>query len=359
MTTIVAMIQEKTSNMTIIYELLRENGLMAGKETDLNVSTLTGDGSSRKFWRIKQDDKPICLAVAPPIRDSVNLAEARSARSIGLHLLQQGVRVPEQYGWNDEFGILLFEDLGDTRLHEYVLEQRQSADSVSAIRSYYEKVVGTLATMQIKAAKDFKRDWCWDTPVYDKQTMLERESGYFLKAFWQDFLGKSTPLGLQEEFNELAERASEIPAHYFLHRDFQSRNIMICNGEPCVIDFQGGRLGPLGYDLASLLVDPYVALSGALQEELLSDYMDCLEELISIDREKFTREYSLLALQRNLQIVGAFAFLYKKRKKVFFKQFLCPAVASLNTLLQHDCFDWMAVTRQTMTVAGSVLKKGK
>ena len=114
--------------------------------------------------------------------------------------------------------------------------------------------------MQVRGAVSFDPKWCWDTPQYDRMLMLERESGYFLQAFWQDLLGMEEPPGLQEEFFELADRAARIPAGYFLHRDFQSRNIMIHGGEACIIDFQGGRLGPLAYDLASLLIDPYVAL---------------------------------------------------------------------------------------------------
>jgi aminoglycoside/choline kinase family phosphotransferase len=251
----------------------------------------------------------------------------------------------------------LFEDLGDKKLHEYVLEHQGSDDCLDTIRPYYLQVVKGLATMQVKGVKDFDNKWCWDTPLYDIRTMLERESGYFLRAFWQDYLGEKEPSGLQEEFESLARQTALISNNYFLHRDFQSRNIMLHNDQPCFIDFQGGRLGPLGYDLASLLIDPYVALPSDFQEELVEKYLDQLEILIPVDRMRFVEEYLLLALQRNLQIIGAFAFLTRQRKKQFFEQYLQPALISLNTLLECELFSDMIVLRETGAVAEKLLAK--
>ncbi|MEN8199616.1 MAG: phosphotransferase, partial [Thermodesulfobacteriota bacterium] len=256
----------------------------------------------------------------------------------------QGVPVPGQYGWNEESGVLLFEDLGDCKLHDYVLKQ---AGGTTGVRTLYDLVVDELATMQVRAAEGFDPTWCWDTHRYDRKLMLERESGYFLRAFWQGLLGREEVPGLQEEFDLLADQAARIPCEYFLHRDFQSRNIMLHGGKPRFIDFQGGRLGPLGYDLASLLIDPYVTLAEELQEELLEHYLDKLESLIAVDRGSFREGYLLLALQRNLQIAGAFAFLSQQRGKVFFRQFLKPALVSLNRILADDGMLDLDVLRKT------------
>ena len=343
--------ENETRNLTVIDGLLREVGLIGAREHDFHITTLAGDGSSRKFWRIGHADKSLCLAVAPPSADTKDLAEAGSARFIGLHLLKQGVRVPAQYGWDEETGILLFEDLGDCKLHDFVLEKQRAEDFLPRISKLYKQVVRGLVQMQVRGAENFDSAWCWDTPCYDKRLMLERESDYFLRAFWQDWLGREKPSGLQEEFVYLTDQAALIPSDFFLHRDFQSRNIMLYRGEPCFIDFQGGRLGPLGYDLASLLIDPYVALPDDFQVELLEMYLDELEKITPVDRRKFINEYLLLALQRNLQIVGAFAFLSKQRKKDFFSQFLKPALVSLNKLLDCEIFSDMPVLRKTASSA--------
>jgi hypothetical protein len=188
--------------------------------------------------------------------------------------------------------------------------------------------------MQVQASKDFDPSWCWDTPRYDRALMLERESGYFLQALCQDFLElEIDQKKINKDFQTLADQASQAGTTFFLHRDFQSRNIMIQKGLVYFIDYQAGRQGPLAYDLASLLIDPYAGLPARFQDELVEQYLDTLTSLVPYDRAQFRLEYLLLALQRNLQILGAFAFLSKKRNKPFFRQYLSPALKSLHDLL--------------------------
>ncbi|KPJ98221.1 MAG: hypothetical protein AMJ60_09055, partial [Desulfobacterales bacterium SG8_35] len=179
----------------------------------------------------------------------------------------------------------------------------------------------------------FDRKWSWDSQRYDKKLMLEKESGYFMQAFCQDMLGmKNFSAELIDEFKKLAAHAARQPAVYFLHRDFQSRNLMVRNGEIRVIDFQGGRLGPLGYDLASLLIDPYAKIPDEIQQELQDHYVEHLCTY-GLDDLFFLKGYKSLALQRNLQILGAFAFLSGQKQKNFFQQFILPATLSLQHLL--------------------------
>ena len=183
--------------------------------------------------------------------------------------------------------------------------------------------------MQISGSVHFDRNWCWQSQRYDKNLMLEKESGYFLQTFCGDYLGlQDFPPTLTDEFEQLAGRASSQPAVYFLHRDFQSRNLMLCKGQIRVIDFQGGRLGPLGYDLASLLIDPYAAIPPEVQQELLEHYLEHLCQY-GLDDLAFLRGFPSLVLQRDLQILGAFAFLSQQRQKAFFQQFILPAAISL------------------------------
>ncbi len=338
--------ENETKNLSVICALLEKAGLSTAGKSDLHIETMAGDGSSRKFWRISDGEQKLCLAVAPPNLDKQNMAEARAARAIGMHLFGKKIPVPEQYGWDEESGILLFEDFGDCKLQDFVLQKRGEDTGDAAILDQYKQVLVALVKMQLAGAESFDPEWCWDTAQYDRELMLERESGYFLRAFWQGLLGKEEPEGLQEEFEQLAHQAALIPASYFLHRDFQSRNIMIHNEKAGFIDFQGGRMGPLGYDLASLLNDPYVFLSADLQEELLEFYMDTVFLSVDGSRERFAQEYSLLALHRNLQIVGAFAFLSEQRGKVFFRQFLQPALTSLQGIIEKPQFAEYTVLRK-------------
>ena len=143
------------------------------------------------------------------------------------------------------------------------------------------------------------------------------------------------PVEVGAEFVQLADLAASLSTDYFLHRDFQSRNLMIKDNRLRVLDFQGGRRGPLGYDLASLLIDPYVSLSDRIISKLISRYQEVAADLTGMDMAGFPEGYYWLSLQRNLQILGAFAFLYREKGKVFFRDYLKPATASLIKILDE------------------------
>ncbi len=297
----------------------------------VQVESLTPDGSLRRFFRMIRSDGSRVIGIAPPVGDSSGLREASSAWQIGRHLFARGIAVPELYGFDNQNGLLLCEDLGDVRLHELVLEYGTSSEQVVDL---YRRSVVWLARMQVRGRENFDCSWCWDTERYDREVMLKRESGYFLQALCRDMLNLVVEeQALQEEFIGLADRAEQADASFFMHRDFQSRNIMVHQERVRFIDFQGGRLGPAPYDLASLLIDPYAALPIQLQDELLNLYLDEFTTLTSYDQQRFKDEYLVLALQRNLQILGAFAFLSKQRTRPFFYQFIKPSLRSLQTLL--------------------------
>jgi len=288
---------------------------------------MAGDGSDRQFYRFAAGELAL-LAVLPSASQPQGMAEARAANAMGRHFFAHGAAVPRIYGFAEECGLILFEDLGDTKLHDLVLQQGAAASEVDAC---YRQALSALAHLQTETREGFQPDWCWDTPRYDRALMLARESAYFQKAMCEDFLGMTDlPQGLGQEFVFLAERAMQEPADFILHRDFQSRNLMLCEGKIRIIDFQGARLGPLGYDPASLLIDPYAGLSLDRQQALLGWYLDALAAHIPLDRGRFIEGYYYMALQRNLQILGAFAFLSKNRGKQFFRQFITPAAATLH-----------------------------
>jgi hypothetical protein len=327
-----------------VRELLVAKGMLTKSEAETFVTSercrkIDSDGSTRRFWRVSKNESPLCLIAAPAGRGEAELAESRSAWKIGNHLRKNGVPVPELFGWDSTTGVLLFEDLGDIRLYDIVAKntslQAQPHESVIA---YYQTTLEQLAAMQCRGVEEFDESWCWDSGRYDNQLMIEKESGYFLRAFWQGLLGHQVAEGVLEELREIARLAAEAPADFFLHRDFQSRNIMIHEGAVRFIDFQGGRLGPLGYDLASLLIDPYTRLPFWLQEKMIAMYLQAIGSYVDIDEAEFKRQFMLLAFQRNMQIVGAFSFLYKVRQKLFFLDFIQPSLVSLSNRLEEPLF---------------------
>ena len=293
----------------------------------VSVEQLTPDGSQRKFCRLVHEDGSARVAIAPPENDAVALKEAAAGWTIGRHLLSCGVPVSALFAYDETSGVLVCEDLGNVRLHDVLMSSDSPPDYVETL---YTQTVVQLARMQVRACAQFNTSWCWDTAVYDRHIMLERESGYFLRALCHDLLGLQVDLqAVRQEFERLADWASQADIGFFLHRDFQSRNIMVLEGKVRFIDYQAGRLGPLGYDLSSLLIDPYATLPQEMQKRLVERYLDELTALVPYDREQFKNEYLALSLQRNLQILGAFAYLSHRRRKLFFGQYIKPALENL------------------------------
>ncbi|MGB3210129.1 MAG: phosphotransferase [Desulforhopalus sp.] len=338
---------DEISDIDILHrakDLLVENGMLAKAEAERFVtgdrcSKIDSDGSTRRFWRLNKDGAHFCLIAAPARTSDKELEESRSAWKIGNHLYKKGVPVPELYGWDRSSGILLFEDLGDTRLHDLVVRDRYfQTRPQNSLVAHYRSALDYLAAMQCRGIDNFDKEWCWDTARYDSQLMIERESDYFLRAFWQGILGYTVEQGVYKELHEIASIASQAPAEYFLHRDFQSRNIMIKNGVVRFIDFQGGRIGPLGYDLASLLIDPYCSLPQWFQDDLVVYYLHSVSCYVAVEETEFKKQFMLLAFQRNMQIIGAFSFLYKVRKKAFFIDFIKPSLVLLKNRLNDPQF---------------------
>lgn len=313
----------------------------------LRFEKLAGDGSTRQFFRLFSSTGETIILVIPAEASAKELAESRSAWFIGSHLLRCGAPLPDLYGWDEQTGLLLFEDLGDCRLQDL-------ADS-SEGKTLYLQVVQKLARMNCLGGDSFQDSWCWDTPCYNKSLMLEREAGYFLRAFWQGKLGLEIPVGIEAELDDLTSTIASASTEFFLHRDFQSRNIMVHQGIPRFIDFQGGRKGPLGYDLASLLHDPYVGLSESLRRELETRYVAEIQRYIDISADDFLRQYRLLACMRTMQIIGAFSWLSSVQQKKFFAQFIIPAVHSLDKQLKEEAFSSYTVLRKTVEKATILL----
>jgi aminoglycoside/choline kinase family phosphotransferase len=303
----------------------------AGMPPSVQPERLRGDGSDRGFLRISGAGRSL-IAILPSPTMARALAEARAVWEIGRHLARHTVPVPEFHGFDPATGIILCEDLGDHQFQGLVTGGIPAGE----VTRLYRQALEVLLHMQLSGRLGFEPQWCWDTPVYDRELMLTRESGYFREACCRDYLGMAdlSP-GLADDFQRLAEFAAREPSGFFLHRDFQSRNLIAKEGRLRVLDFQGGRLGPLAYDLASLLNDPYVDLPVAIREELFGYYLQLLREQAPESAAGFAEGYLWLALQRNLQILGAFAFLSKAKGKSFFQTYLLPAAVNLNRLLRE------------------------
>ena len=289
---------------------------------------LYGDGSERVFHRVSHG-KGSLVVVWSPLKDQRFPNENDSYVYMGQHLLNKGIPVPEIYGYSRPEGLTLLEDLGSVHLQQAV---RSADENVTAL---YHQAIELLFRMQMHATEDLDTRNCFDTPFYDPPFILKRELQYFQWSFLEGALQLELDQAyLKSDFSLLATRAGQIGDQvFFVHRDFQSRNLIVKGNLLYLIDFQGARLGPPQYDLASLLLDPYVQLPDSMQAELLRIHGKKLSELTGISVEDFLCGFFHVALCRNLQVLAAFSFLSKRKKRSHFAQYIMPAWRSLRRLL--------------------------
>jgi aminoglycoside/choline kinase family phosphotransferase len=261
------------------------------------------------------------------LQDRTATTEAEAFVAIGNHLKGCGVPVPEIYQAEPFSGLVFMEDLGDTHLQSVV---RQCHD-LNEVDAWYRQVIDILIAMWSRARENFDSAWTWQTARYDKKLIIEQECHYFVEAFLKDYLGLKVDVhALETDFSKLADRTEQYACEGFMHRDLQSRNIMVKQGRLYLIDFQGGRIGPLQYDLASLLIDPYVDLPSDLQDDLQRYCCEQAFKKTAIDPGPFNDGYACCRLTRNLQMLGAFGFLSNRKQKTYFAQYIPVAVRTLN-----------------------------
>jgi len=291
----------------------------------VDYAPLPGDGSDRKWYRVSAGARKLILA-DHGIRKQEAPSEVDAFVAIGRHLLNRGIPVPEIFLSDTFSGLVFLEDLGDDSLQKVVrgLEDR---DAVSAC---YRAVIDILVKVSVAGAVGFDPGWTYQTPEYDRALILEKECRYFVDAFLNGYLKRRVLFAaVEEEFSILADNALRYAAIGLMHRDLQSRNIMVKNGRCYLIDFQGGRIGPIQYDLASLLIDPYVELPPEMQAGLLSYCFANYAKHSDISRDAFEKGYRYCALTRNLQMLGAFGCLSRQKGKTYFEKYIPPAIKTL------------------------------
>jgi NDP-sugar pyrophosphorylase family protein/thiamine kinase-like enzyme len=297
---------------------------------DIQVDRLAGDGSDRRWHRANYNGRSYIISdhgICMP--ETIERLQLNAFVHIGNHLFSKGINVPKILNQDALSGMVILQDLGDIHLETLIKEKNNNAFTLKL----YKQVIDGLIDFSIKGLQGFKTQWTCQTKTYSKELILEKECRYFWEAFIKGY--KKKDLDFQDfliEFNHIADHALEHGLTGLMHRDFQSRNIMIHKDRPFFIDFQSARLGPLQYDLASLLIDPYVHLSEQIKKDLVQ-YTTTKLELNSNQTQDFFECYHYCCLTRNLQILGAFSFLSLTKKKQRFEHYIPGAVNSLKTII--------------------------
>ena len=264
-------------------------------------------GSGRAIVRLSagQDSAigPVsAIGIVYPVREE-NVAFLEFSR----HFRRHGLPVPEIYAEDLAAGAYIEEDLGDVTLFDF-LSTHRSGDTIApeAVEAY-RKVVTILPRFQVEAARDLNYKVCYPRASFDRQSInwdLNYFKYYFLRLAGIPFNEQA----LEDDFGRLTRFLLTARRDFFLYRDFQSRNIMLRDGDPYFLDYQGGRKGALQYDIASLLYDGKADLPPALRQELLDRYLEALGTHLPITPEAFMEHYYAYVYVRILQALGAYGF---------------------------------------------------
>ncbi len=314
-----------------IITLTREK-LPSLAESLLEVFPLPGGGSDRRYYRIRHGSGSIIFSEYNKDRHENNLFAQQSD-----FLARHQVPVPHIIARDLDKGRLWLEDLGDTDLWSY-----RKDDWHGVSRPLYETTIGEVSRIHRLLEDELK-----DPPVMDlpfDADLYRWEQLYFLEYFAKQFssAGESEILRVRDsqELKNLREGLAALP-RCLIHRDFQSQNVMIREGRPVFIDYQGLRFGRAEYDLASLIFDPYVLLSLEQCEDLIE-----FAEARSSNPD-FRDVLMRCAAQRLMQALGAYGYLGIVKQKTSFLTHIQPAIANLYEV---------AVRRQTLPIIAPLLK---
>jgi aminoglycoside/choline kinase family phosphotransferase len=247
------------------------------------------------------------------------------------HFRRHGLPVPEIYVEDLRQGAYLEEDLGDTTLFEFLSAHRAGEAIAPEAIEAYRNVVAVLPRFQVEAGRDLNYKVCYPRSSFDRQSIawdLNYFKYYFLRLAGVPFNEQA----LELDFSRLTKFLLGADHDYFLYRDFQSRNVMLRDGQPFFLDYQGGRKGALQYDIASLLYDGKADLPPDLRLSLLRNYLDCLAGYIDLNRDAFMEHYYAYVYVRILQALGAYGFRGFYERKVHFLQSVPYALKNLRWL---------------------------
>lgn len=304
--------------------LLEKTAAELGGFSPISLQPIEKGGSSRYFFRVSSPERSVIL-----VQDLGEKEENRHYASLAEFLSSHGVPVPRVLARSDGEGLLWLEDLGEQDLWA------TRNESWEIRRPLYESVLRGISVLHripshatdveglhLQLAFD-ERLYCWEQEYFIEHCLGE---------LFDVAATERSALLSSEAMKDLASDLALLPRQ-LVHRDFQSQNILIRNGEAVFIDFQGMRPGLPQYDLASLLCDPYVEISGEERDSLLMYYCELQAEAGTDVGENFERVFWQCAVQRLMQALGAYGFLSIHRGKPAFRAHVTPALIRLREAL--------------------------
>ena len=303
-----------------------------GEKVD-NCTELSASGSNRRYFRL-HGGKVSLIGV-----EGTSLEENNAFIKMTKHFESKGLSVPRFIAQSVDGMHYLQEDLGDTLLFDFIAEGRKTGVFCESEKEMLRKTMHLLPEVQIKGAEGFDFSVCYPQPEFNERSILW-DLNYFKYCFLKSTGIEFQENKLEDDFARLSDILLRSATNTFMYRDFQSRNVMVKDGEPYFIDFQGGRKGPLYYDVASFLWQAKAKYSDELRNELLDIYLDSLEKHQPVDKLLFREELKHFVLFRTLQVLGAYGFRGYFEKKPHFLQSIPHAIQNLREIIRDEQIEY-------------------
>ncbi len=297
----------------------------------LQCMPITGSGSNRQYFRMTNGEGQSLIGVVGANRDENN-----AFVYLTRHFTAKGLPVPQLLAVSDDGMRYLQSDLGHRSLYDALKEGRERGGAYAEHEvELLRKTISLLPKVQLKGAEDLDFTQC-----YPQECMDETNAMFDLNYFKYCFLMPSDvafhELKLEKAFRQLAEELTQGGINGFLYRDFQARNIILDDAEePQLIDYQGGRRGPVEYDLASFLWQASARYPGELRQKMVDIYLRALQQYTAVDEQAFRTRLQRFVLFRQLQVLGAYGFRGYMERKKYFLDSIPLAIANLSQLLRE------------------------
>ena len=293
------------------------------------VHKLTGDASSRKYYRLQTTSANYIACLDQPFSE-----QRHPFLEVHQFLQQTGVRVPAIYDCDGPKGLLLEEDLGNNTLLTYGKNFTPQTELTT-----YKKCIDIMVKFQSAALK--KKSYSFQQLQFD-QAKLDQEVNFSLHHFLSFLVGSRSAKWsrdverIKDEFKQI-NQALSAREKVFTHRDFHSRNIVVKQEELVVIDFQDARLGLPQYDLVSLLEDCYYELDSANKENLKKYYFSQLPCIANDQRDyqSFSHHYDLTTMQRVFKAIGTFAFIFNTKSDARYLKYIGFALEKIKKIMHR------------------------
>lgn len=310
----------------ITEELKKLYTAYTGHEPE-SIEEMPASGSNRRYFRLKGTPNLIGAC-------GENIEENRAFLYMAEHFRRQGLPVPQVFIKSNDDIYYLQEDLGDTLLFNAIEKGRKTGIFSEDEKQLLRKTLRLLPAVQFTGAEGMDFSYCYPQAEFNRRSILWDLNYFkycFLKATGLDFQEDR----LEDDFQKMADVLLCSSSATFMYRDFQSRNVLIKDGEPRFIDFQGGRKGPVYYDVASFLWQAKANYPDSLRQELLHEYIDALRKYQPVDEACFMTRLRHFVLFRTMQVLGAYGFRGYFEKKPHFIQSVPFAIENLRQLLHE------------------------